>query len=87
MIVEIETVGFRSEVEDYIDSYEIHTAFSHYETNGDSYRDDVKLVDVDSIEELIDEIDMNCIVQDPEGNIRRYEQAEWVVRVYDGYNE
>lgn len=87
MIVQVETVSFNTEVEEYIETYPIREAFSHYDANDRSYKDDVKLVKTDRLDALIEEIDANCIVQNPEGDIRRYDDADWVVRVYDGYNE
>lgn len=87
MIVEVETVSFRSEPSEYIDQYDIETFTVEYKANGREYEKETQFVRTDRLDALIEHIDTDCIVQDPTGDIIRMDDATWFVRVYDGYNE
>jgi hypothetical protein len=87
MIVEVETVSHRSDPSDYIDAYPIREAKIEYDANEYAYKEKRQYVKTDRLDVLIDHIGTDCIVQDPTDSIRNMDDAAWVVRIYDGYNE
>lgn len=87
MIVEIETVSFNTDPTDYVDTDRITDVTVEYETdNGHVYEKTACTVSSESLEQLLIDIDAQCIVDKPT-SIRSYDGADWVVSVYDGYNE
>lgn len=87
MMIQIETVDHRSEPDDYLDAERVARETISWESGGTPRGKEIKVVHADSLEALIGDIDHSCIVHDAKDHYRAHEDAEWVVRVYDGYNE
>lgn len=85
MIIQLETVSHRTEPGEYIETYPIETV--EYSIPDSDRTKTRYLVRDERLDGLIAEINNSCIVTKAEHSHYVVDGVDWVVRIYDGYNE
>lgn len=86
-MVQLETVSSRTEPSEYLSMFDAEEKTIEIELGGDPRDKSVQVTYTDMLDPVIADIDAACIVKDGSDHYRSHEDAEWIVKVYDGYNE